>query len=149
MCRNTAQLTPHIHLEQVTQCYTANGIIPLQIMNQNFMAPIIRAHFLLALAGNRSTSSSVLMSSSWSRSTPRYVNLRKVRGFFAASSAILASFWCYSILACLSFAVALLATLEGGSRNGQGIIALWLPLRCPQLLQTVRVCPLAGSSLEH
>ena len=47
-----------------------------------------RWNFLLARAWNRSTSSSVLMSSSWSKSTPLKVNLRKVL-FLGASSAML------------------------------------------------------------
>lgn len=47
-------------------------------------------HLRLARAGNKSTSSSVLISRSWSRSTPRYVNLRNVRLLPPASaSAIL------------------------------------------------------------
>ena len=101
---------------------------------------MILTYFLLALAGNRSTSSSVLMSNSWSKSTPRYVNLRKVRGFFAASSAILASSWCYSVLTCLPLLLHCLPHLEGGSGDGQGIMTPQLPHRRSQLLQT---------SLEH
>lgn len=51
---------------------------------------MLEAHLLRARAGKSSTSSSVLMSSSWSRSTPLYENFLNVRRPFPPSSAMVA-----------------------------------------------------------
>ena len=85
MVLNVAQVKQYTQAKQMTACCAVYGNVI--VIRDATIADF--THFLLALAGNKSTSSSVFMSSSWSRSTPRYVNLRKVRGFLAASSAML------------------------------------------------------------